>query len=140
MKSLNFKSALKTYAINGDESNVIKVNTADVGIFERAVKAQSFLDDVRDKAKEIEKSGDKKNVIEVISELDKQVREQLNYIFGTDVSTPAFGTMNCMTFIDGVPVFVGFLNALLEEITADVAAEQKKAENNIAKYVNQVKK
>lgn len=139
MKSLNFKSALKTYAINGDESNVIKVNTADVGIFERAAKAQNFLADVRSKAEEIE-NGDKKNAIEVISELDKQVREQLNFIFGTDVSTPAFGTMNCMTFVDGVPVFVGFLNALLDEITADVAAEQKKAENNIAKYVNQVKR
>lgn len=139
MESLNFKSALKTYAVNGDESNVIKVNTADVGIFERAAKAKSFLEDVKNKADEV-KNGDGKNAIEIISELDKQVREQLNYIFGTDVSTPAFGTMNCLTFVDGVPVFVGFLNALLDEITADVTAEQKKAETNIAKYVNQVKK
>jgi len=139
MKSLNFKSALKTYAVNGDESNVIKVNTADVGIFKRAAKAKSFLVDVKNKAEEV-KNGDGKNAIEVISEFDKQVREQLNYIFGTDVSTPAFGTMNCLTFVDGVPVFVRFLNALLDEITADVTAEQKKAENNIAKYVNQVEK
>lgn len=139
MKSLNFKSALKTFAVNGDESNVIKVNTADVGIFERAAKAKSFLADVKNRAEEV-KNGDGKNAIEVISELDKQVREQLNYIFGTDVSTPAFGTMNCLTFVDGVPVFVGFLNTLLDEIAADVAAEQKKAENSIAKYVNQVKK
>ncbi|MCH5297866.1 MAG: hypothetical protein J1E85_09370 [Ruminococcus sp.] len=139
MKSLNFKSALKSYAINGDENNVIQVNTADVGIFERAAKAKSFLSDVRNKSEEI-KNGDGKNAIEVLSELDKQVREQLNYIFGTDVSTPAFGTMNCLTFVDGVPVFVGFLNALLEEITTDVTVEQKKAKDNIAKYVNQVKK
>lgn len=139
MKSLNFKSTLKTFAVNRDESNVISVNTADIGIFERAAKAKSFLADVKNKAKEV-KDGDGKNAIEVISELDKQVREQLNYIFGTDVSTPAFGTMNCLTFVDGVPVFVGFLNALLDEITADVTAEQKKAENSIAKYVNQVKK
>ena len=67
------------------------------------------------------------------------MREQLNYIFGTDVSTPAFGTMNSLTFVDGVPVFVGFLNALLDEVTADITAEQKKAEKSIAKYVNQVK-
>lgn len=139
MKSLNFKSALKTFAVNGDESNVISVNTADVGIFERAAKAKSFLADVKNKAEKV-KNGDGKNAIEVISELDRQVREQLNYIFGTDVSTPAFGTMNCLTFVDGVPVFVGFLNVLLDEITEDVTAEQKKAENNIAKYVNQVKK
>ena len=138
MKSLNFKSALKTYAINGDESNVIKVNTADVGIFERAAKSKKFLADIKNKAQEI-KNGGGKTAIDTISELDKQVREQLNYIFGTDVSTPAFGTMNSLTFVDGVPVFVGFLNALLDEVTADITAEQKKAEKSIAKYVNQVK-
>lgn len=136
MKSLNFNTNIKKYMINNDENNVISVNTADMGIFERVKKSQQLFADVQEKYKEAEKA----NMIEIMSELDRQVRQQINYIFGSDVCANAFGTANCISFCNGIPMFVGFLNALLIEVREDMQAEQKKSMENVEKYTSQVKK
>lgn len=139
MKSLNFKKNTRTYCINDDENVTVEINTSDYGIFQRAKESEAIFRDLDEQRKEAKLSG-RADIITYMSELDKKVRQQLNYIFGTDVSTPAFGSMNCFSLVDGVPVFVGFLNALMGEIKNDMQASADKASKNIGKYVNQIKK
>ena len=136
LKSLNFKTNIKRFAINNDENTVICVNTSDIGILERAKKSERIFAEIQSKYKDAENA----NAFDLISDLDKSVRNQINYIFGSDVSTAAFGTANCVSTCDGVPMYVGFLNAIMAEVRADLEAENEKTKAHISKYVSQVKK
>ena len=136
LKSLNFKTNIKKFAINNDEDTVISVNTSDIGILERAKKSENMFAEVKAKYENAEKA----NAFELMADLDKSVRNQINYIFGSDVSTAAFGTANCVSTCDGVPMYVGFLNAIMAEVRADLEAENEKTKAHINKYVSQVKK
>lgn len=136
MASIKFKTSIKTYDINGDKDRTVSINTADLGIFERAKKSMEMFADMQNEYKNI----DGADAWDMMSEYDKKIRKQINYIFGTDVCTPAFGNTNCFSFVDGVPMFVGFLNALLEEVKKDMQKSKSQMEKNISKYTSQVKK
>lgn len=125
--------------MNNDENNVIRINTADLGILDRAEQSEEKLKKLQqeaEKAQKIEDTDGRKYAI--WGELDRAIREQINYVFGADVSTPAFGTTYCFSFCDGVPMFENFINALLPEIEKDCMAESEKMKANISKYTKQV--
>lgn len=132
LESINFNQNIKTFAINGDENNVIKLNTSDYGIFTRHKEKANELEDFEKLAVENE------DKIAEMEEAEKTVRDLLNYIFNSDVCTPAFGKTNCLSPCDGMPLFVGFLNALMGIVERDMQAENKKMEANISKYTNQL--
>lgn len=136
MESLNFKTGFKTYDINGDESKLITINTSDFGIFERAKQSEQILNDLKSEYNNAEG----KNFVVIAKELNKKVRAQIDYIFGSEVCDTAFGNVNCFSLVDGVPMFTHFVSALLEKISADMTSEQKKMKANINKYVSRVKK
>ena len=136
VESINFNQNLKTYAINGDESNVVKINTADYVIFDRADKAKAILAELSNRAN----NATTDNAFTELSEIDKEVKEQLNYVFGTDVSTPAFGTANCLSPVNGEPMFLGFFNALLQIISHDIESATKKMAEGVKKYTHQLPK
>lgn len=139
MKSINFKNNFKTFCLNDDENNVIRINTADLGILDRAEQAYQKLEKLQKEAEQVqnlENSND--NEYAILGEIDKAIREQINYVFGADVSTPAFGTAYCFSFVDGVPMFEHFINALMPEIEKDCGIEAKKMQANIGKYTKQL--
>lgn len=51
MQSLNFKTPLKTYAINNDENTVIKINTTDYSLVERLNKLTDRTEELVQKYK-----------------------------------------------------------------------------------------
>lgn len=139
MQSINFKTNLKTFCLNDDKSKVIRINTADFGILDRAEQSEEKLKELQQKAEKVqndENADGRKYAI--LGEIDKAIREQINYVFGADVSTPAFGTTYCFSFCDGAPMFENFINALLPIIEADCMAESEKIKANIGKYTKQV--
>lgn len=140
MESLKFESSYKEYSINGDESKVIRINTTDFAIFDRLKKAMKQIDDI---AKEYEnvtpKTDDEAN--ELFVSVDKRVREQINYIFDSDVSTVAFGNANCFTVVlsNMQPLFYNFLNAIVPVIKKDLEKVMSKSNKNVSKYTSQLK-
>lgn len=127
--------------MNDDKNNVIRINTADFGILDRAEKAQAKLAELQEKAEKIQNiDGTNEPKYSVLGEIDKAIREQIDYVFGAEVSTPAFGSAYCFSLCDGVPMFENFINALLPVIEADCKAEAEKAKSNISKYTNQAQK
>lgn len=135
MQSINFDNNLKTYAVNHDESNVVKINTADYGIFDRAKKSRTIFNNLSAEASEAKNKDDE---FDILAEIDKKIKQRLNYIFGADVSTPAFGEVNCLSPCNGVPMFWGFLNALLDIIKADMEDSTLQMQKNIEKYAKQL--
>lgn len=140
MTSLKFDDGYKEYSINGDESRVIRINTTDLAIFDRIKKAMSNIDDISKEYKNAEpKTDDEAN--ELFVSADKRVREQINYIFDSDVSSVAFGNTNCFSivFSNQQPLFYNFLNAIIPTIRSDIEKVMTGQNKNVAKYTSQLK-
>lgn len=136
MKNLNVNIGIKEYSINGDTSRILRVNTTDINILTRLDKAETELMKI---ASQYENIGEKITV-EVITDLDTKVREQVDYIFDGKVSDIIFGNTNCISVAGGQPIFMNFLDVILPVIKSDIAEEQEKSEKKISKYTSQVKK
>lgn len=127
MQSINFDNGYKTYAINGDENNVIKVNVTDPNILTRFEAATKVIEKTLEKMKGIEEP-----TAADLSAADKTVKEQLNYIFGSDVCTPAFGVANVLSPVEsGGTLFEAFMTAFMPIIEKDINASLTAAKINL---------
>lgn len=133
MKSIDFDSGFKTYAINGDESCVIKINTTDFNLPKRIQDANETI-----KATISEYEG--KNAADDIAGFDTKVRDIINEVFGSDICTPAFGKTNLFSITsNGNYIFENFLGALLPVIQADIeeAAKAAQVRPEVQKYLEE---
>lgn len=137
MQSINFNKGYKEYAINGDENCVIRFIPSDFGILERMEKSVPVIEGIHQKYAESKDSPD--SMSDIMSSCDKEIREQINYIFGNDVCAAAFGTTNCLSPAGGNLLYQNFLDALFPILEKDISAEKVKMEKNIKKYTSQVK-
>lgn len=133
MKSINFNTGIKEYAVNGDEGNVIRVNVGDMNIATRFKENINLFDDIQ---RDIDENG--KPTPEKLSEYDKTIKEKIDYIFGSDVSSHAFGNASCLSPVgDGKLMFTAFMESFMELIKED--AEQFRRENGapstVARYL-----
>lgn len=128
MKSIRFDDGFREYAINGDETRVIRVNPSDFGILHRLSAVQDAMKDVK-----------VENTPESIAEFDRLAREQLDKVFGEGVAEVVFGRVNCASMANGKPIYINFLEAIAPIIKADIEAEMKKSDANIKKYTSQIK-
>ena len=138
MSNINFDNGMKSYVINGDESKVIYFNPNDFNIIDRIDKAFKEIEKISKKYEEAQAKN--QDVMKTFIACDKDIREQINYVFGNDVCSVAFGDINCMSFAGGNPIHLNFLNALIPIIKKEIKAEQEKSKKNIEKYTKQVKK
>lgn len=140
MENLNFKSNVKKYSLNGDENCVISVNTTDYAIIDRIKKATKNIEKLAAEYQE-KKINNDDEANELFVETDKEIRNQINYIFNSDVCTMAFGNTNCFSLCDdGSALFENFISAIIPVIRADIEAAQEKQSKRIEKYTSQAKK
>lgn len=139
MQKLVFDRGYKEYQIGDDENAVIRINTADVGILARLNEAVKNIEQIQKKYENTEKA-ENTDEIQLITECDKDIREQINYIFGSDVCTFAFGEINCLSLVGGKPIFENFLEVLIPVMQADFESAQKISDEKVGKYTSQVKK
>lgn len=119
MQSINFNTGYKEYIINNDKNNKIRINISDMNIPQRAGECKSFFDEMADRYK----NENRQMTAEELSDLDKQVREKINYAFGSDICTPAFGNINCMSPVEGGKMlFEAFFEVLMPVVEADMKA------------------
>ncbi len=136
MRNLNIDKGIKEYSINGDTGKILRVNTSDIGIIARFEKTESELMKIADKYSSVEEN----ITINTLTELDEEVKKQIDYIFGDGASNIIFGDTNCVSLAGGQPIFMNFLDAILPTIKSDIIDEQKKSKKKISKYTSQVGK
>lgn len=140
MENLNFKSNVKKYSLNGDENCVISVNTTDYAILDRIKKATKNIEKLAAEYQE-KKINNDDEANELFVETDREIRNQINYIFNSDVCTMAFGNTNCFSLCnDGSALFENFINAIVPVIKSDIEAAQEKQNKRIEKYTSQAKR
>lgn len=137
MKSINFRTGFKEYAINGNEDNPIRINVTDINLKKRIDAAESKFNEIA------ARFGDKAPSIDEAIEADAEIRKILADVFGTDICTAAFGDMNCFSLVDGEPVVVAFLKAFMPVVKADIEAAVPKNTHEVRpevkKYIEPVK-
>ena len=67
-------------------------------------------------------------------ELDKEIKEKLNYLFDADVCTPVVGNGAIIRAVDGQPLFTVIISNLLPLYEKEIENENKKAQARIAKH------
>ena len=122
MKSINFKKNFKEYAVNGDESKIIRVKLSP-----------DMMNKIQDTMSEIDKFRDEINENN-IAEMGRKYGEIINNIFDTDICTPAFDGENPFSIVDGGKLLIeAFFEAFIPILEEDVKSLKIRPE--VQKYL-----
>lgn len=142
MGTISFDDGYKTYAINGDENRVIRINTSDYALLDRLVEAYKRIESIEkpDAPAAAADSPVEKvaAAAKVINDIESQIRDAIDYIFNTDVCSAAFGAQSALSSIGGVPLYERFLNALLPVVTSDIKSEMAAHKERVGRYTEKV--
>lgn len=137
---LKIDRGLKSYDVtdaDGTQLGKVFINPADLGIYAR-------LDEARRNIQELASGLTDAFGVEDIAKVDKAIKEQINYIFGSDASAVFFQGVSSLALLpDGALVFEKVLLAvvpMIEDAVGDaVKASKKRVAKHTAAYVNKTK-
>ena len=133
MKALNFDTGINEYDLGGKVT--VRFNPTDVGFLEKLSDSFAALDLIQEEVKlSQEEITDEKDVFNLAKNLDGKMRDILNALFGMDVCTPLFGSMNLFASAGGLPVWANLMLAVADEVETSMSGELKKREARIKKY------
>ncbi|MBO5179273.1 MAG: hypothetical protein J6B87_02880 [Clostridia bacterium] len=135
MNNLSFDNGVRELVINGDENRIIRFNPCDYELLKRADGIYNRLDE---KFKEIEEK--ELDTVEKLSQKDKVVREEIDYLLDSKVSDIVFGRTNCLSISNGEYIFSNFLAALMKYIENSMKEEEARSNEIIKQYTEQVGK
>lgn len=139
MRELNFDSGLVTFKINGCVE--VTFNPADTAFVERLYKAFDDLESKQEKYKaEVEALSNNAEVFDYARERDAEMRKILDSLFEVPVCDSLFKGMSVYAIANGLPVWMNFLMAIIDEVEANYAREQKAQNPRIAKYTQKYAK
>lgn len=133
-------TAKRKFRINGDDNKIIELNTSDtlfVSRLQNAIpKLEKLLSEAQNKAQEQE-DDESMDFINIIEAVDKEMREQVDYIFDSPISDVlADGSM--LDVFDGKFRFEYIITELINLYDARYKDEfskmQKEMEKHTAKY------
>lgn len=134
MKNINIDDGREAIMINGDPDRVIYVQASDFNIKVRAHKAKSGINALLE---ELDKANpeNEETLVDILEDVDKRIREQINYIFDYDVSQPVFGACSpLMSLRNGKSYIEAFLEAILPELEKIAEKAAKASEKRINKH------
>ena len=137
---LKIDRGLKSYEvkdIDGTLLGTLYVNPADIGIAARLEEARRAIQQLADGL--AADAG-----VDQIIEADKLIREQINYIFGSDASSVFFKGVSALALLpDGTMVFEKALQAAVpiieDAVGKAVKARQKRVQKHVGVYLNTAK-
>lgn len=140
------RAHVRSFAVDGDENHVIRIDTTDTGILARWAQVESELAATLE---EIDKLGDAEGETEQekaismsrrFDEIEQRARAQIDTLFNTDVSGPVcakYGSL--LRTVDGEPLLLKVLETLLgfygEDIKKDIEKTRKHIEKHTKKYI-----
>lgn len=130
---LNVNTGLVKYNLAGKVS--VEFNPTDVAFAEKLYTAFQQLDEKQDEYKErLEKATEAEALFTVGRDIDAEMKETINGIFGKDVMTPLIGDMSAYAMADGLPVWANIILAIIDVMDASITEEAKKSATRIDKY------
>lgn len=138
MSNIIIDDGREAITINGDPDRVIYIQPTDFNIRLRNVQARKNINSLLaelDKAK----PENEEAFADLLESVDKQIKEQINYIFNYDVSKPVFGLCSpLMALKNGksyVQVFLEAISPIIEKASKEAEkASEKRIAKHTAKY------
>lgn len=140
MININLDEGLEEIMINGDENRIIKFNTGDYNLITRANEAEKNI------VKKLEPLGDVKvnsdgtaeieSLTNQLSEIDKAVKEEIDYIFNSKVSEVIFGNTSTLASNKGKFLVEIFFEAVMPVVINRIESEAKASDKRMSKHTD----
>ena len=125
-------------------TEVIYFNPNDPDLFVRFSNFENKVTERLNKLEDMELSNDgtptNKEHIEMFSKMVGIIREELDYVFGNNVSDVVFKYCSPFAIINGEYYLVQFVLAIRPEIEKCNKKAKEKAEKNLAKHIDKYRK
>ncbi len=134
MRNINIDDGREAIMINGDSERVIYIHATDFNIKVRAQKAKTEINKMLTELDNAKPENDEA-FADILEDIDKRIREQINYIFDYDVSQPVFGACSpLMALKNGKSYIEAFLEAIIPELEKIAEKAAKASEKRINKH------
>lgn len=145
MAKLQINTGAKSYEIedeNGKLLGVITIYPNDFNLGKRVKDAEKNILTLLEKAELIANNESRSNedIANDIYDLDCKIKEQLDYMFNSNVSETVFKGLNCLNLNKGKYFAERFLEMIVPVITNELEASVKASSNRINKYASQASK
>lgn len=146
MDNLNLGLDIQEICINGDENKKISFCPGDVNIINRYKESIEVFENIQNDFENISGDINEDNSMEIITklfELDKLIKDKIDYIFNSKISDIVFGEISCLTKgVNGEPIFKNLLESLIKycidsyDEKVDAFKNSDKANKYLSKYKN----
>ena len=146
MNNLDLGLDIQEICINGDESKKISFCPSDINIVARYKECLDYFENLQKQFEETSEEIKEDNAIEVVkklSEIDKILKEKIDYIFNAKISEVVFGDVSCFTRgLNDRPIFQNVIESLIKYCTNSYNAKvetiknSEKANQYLSKYRN----
>ena len=135
MAEIRFDIGVVRYNINGAVE--VNFNPTDLEFAKRLFATFDALDEKQQEFEQFRgETADAKALFEFDRKLDGEMREILDGLFDVPVCEALFGNMSCYAFANGLPVWCNLVLAVMDEMKVSYAAEQKKTNPRLQKYLD----
>ena len=127
----------KQFRIDGDDERIIELNTSDVSILSRLQDSYPKLDALGMKAMSISsEETNKEETVQILKEVDEQMRALLDFIFDSDVSEKCAPNGTMFDMFNGDFRFEHIINTLINLYENNLDKETKLMMKKIKKHTD----
>lgn len=140
MGNLNFDNGLVSYEVNG-VPNAVVFNPADMSFVDKLLNFFEVYSKKHDTlSRDIQNLEDNRKIFELCDNMDKEIRTSINTLFGENASENLFPDMSCCAMANGLPLWMNFTLAVMEEVQQACDSQKTKLNPRIQKLVAKYKK
>lgn len=136
----------KKFRISGDYNRMLELNVSDMNIYSRFTKAypklQEFAKEASEKVQKIDLQSDDAmtEIADFLTEIDSQMREQIDFIFDTNASEVCAPSGNMFDPVNGSFRYEHIIDTLAKLYTTGFEDEIKKFKNKTSKHTSKYTK
>lgn len=138
MKALHIDSGKQQY--NLSDKVTVEFSPTDMDFVERVMAVFQQAETTQKSIEAELQNADVDSIFEIAHRRDKEMRDLVDGLFGVEVCTPLFGTMNTFARSQGFPLWANVLTAVLDECYDNLPQEDKATQDRINKYTRKYQK
>lgn len=132
MTELKISTGVREYRLN--DKCTVCFNPSDPAFADRLYTA---FDDLKKKQDARDNDVDKMSAREAfdwLNQMDKEMRETIDGVFNQPICEALFGNVSVYAIADGVPLWMNFMLAIMDELDEGIKREKAFHNERLAKY------
>lgn len=126
----------KQFRIDKDDNRIIELNTSDMSILSRLQESYPKLDELSNKAMTLSNDDTLEATVEVLNDIDKEMRQILNFIFDSDIADVCAPDGSMFDMFNGEFRFEHIVSVLVGLYEENIDKEYKLMAKNIRKHTD----